>query len=94
MPLEAHLCRDIWNAAAQLPSKISIAANGLSARASFEPFQRTEEPDHFCHLSLCFSLSFTLEWHKIIGKSETCKDALLLKNNGKRVKIGFSVVNT
>lgn len=50
MPLEAHLCRDIWNAAAQLLSKISIAANGRPTRASFEPFQRMVEPDCCCHL--------------------------------------------
>lgn len=66
-PLEAHLCKDIWDAGAQ----ISIAANGWSTRASFEPFQRLGKPDSGCHL---FSSSFTLEWHKIIGDAKTCSE--------------------
>lgn len=42
-----------------------------------------------------FSLSFTLEWHKIIGKAKTCKNALLLKNieNGTRVQQGFELLH-
>ena len=52
LPLEAHLRWDIWNVAAQLLSKIRVAANGRSTTASF---QRMPEPDCSCHILVFFN---------------------------------------
>lgn len=92
MPLEAHLCTDLWNATAQLLSKISVAANGWSTRASFEPFQRVGEPDWSCHLYFFFFvLSSWVAQNNWEGK--TCKNRLLLKNVGNGVEKGFELVH-